>query len=575
MTAMFLRLFAALNASMMLSQTLKTLTLLSLAVTLSNSRAQLVVAPDAGALRQQIEKQTEIKLPPAVRAQPVKPPPEIKPREGVSIKVKAFRFAGNTLLGEQQLASAVAQFKDQELGFDGLQRATDAVAAAYQRAGWLARVYLPEQDVSEGVITLQVIEARFGGVRVEGAAPKRVLQSYIDGFFRAAQPVDEPLNANALDRALLLVDDLPGVSVAGTLTPGQTDGNTELVLQSTDEPLFYGDAGLDNHGSRSTGSERLTANLNINSPGQRGELININGLHTEGSDYARLAFTVPDGYNGLRLGINTSAMTYKVIVGPAAGTDAQITGRSDSIGVDLNYPVVRSRTQNIYLSIGAEKKSFQTRDTQLRSDYQSNALKFGLSGNRFDDFGGGGANSASMQWLGGRLSNMTAHSLIDSIGRSYSKLNYSLSRQQALADGHSLLLSLQGQQANQVLDSSEGFYIGGPQSVRAYPSSELGGEHGELISAEWRWRLDNAWLLTAFVDQGRAVSLPPTPSDQRAEYFLHGYGLSVAWQGGPGINAKLTWSRRDGSNPKPTLAGTDSDGTRELNRLWLTVSVSI
>ena len=113
----------------------------------------------------------------------------------MSIKVKAFRFAGNTLLGEQQLASAVAQFKDQELGFDGLQRATDAVAAAYQRAGWLARVYLPEQDVSEGVITLQVIEARFGGVRVEGAAPKRVLQSDIDGFFRAAQRVDEPLNA--------------------------------------------------------------------------------------------------------------------------------------------------------------------------------------------------------------------------------------------------------------------------------------------------------------------------------------------------------------------------------------------
>ena len=222
-----------------------------------------------------------------------------------------------------------------------------------------------------------------------------------------------------------------------------------------------------------------------------------------------------------------------------------------------------------------ENKAFQTRDTQLRSDYESNTLRVGLSGNRFDDFGGGGANSASLQWLDGRLSSMNAHSLIDSIARNYSKLNYSLSRQQALVGSHSLLLSLQGQQANQVLDSSEGFYIGGPQSVRAYPSSELGGEQGELISAEWRWRLDNAWLLTGFVDHGRAVSLPPTPSDQRAEYFLHGYGLCVAWQGGSGINAKLTWSRRDGSNPKPTLAGTDSDGTRELNRLWLTLSVSI
>jgi len=87
-------------------------------------------APDAGALRQQIEQQKEIRLPPAVRAQPVQPPPEIQPRGGLSVKVKAFRFAGNTLLSAEQLEPSVAEFKDRELGFDGLQRATDAVAAA-------------------------------------------------------------------------------------------------------------------------------------------------------------------------------------------------------------------------------------------------------------------------------------------------------------------------------------------------------------------------------------------------------------------------------------------------------------
>lgn len=562
------------TSAMTLSATYKTL-LLALAMVHLSIGAQSIVAPDAGALRQQIERQAETKLPPAVRAQPLKPPPEINPREGLSVTVKGFRFAGNTLLSDQQLGLSMAQFTGQALGFDGLQRAADAVALAYQREGWLARVYLPEQDVSEGVITLQVIEARFGGVRVEGEPPKRVRQQEIDAFFKAAQRIDQPFNSNALDRALLLVDDLPGVSVSATLTPGQTDGQTELVLQSTDEPLFFGDISLDNHGARSTGSERLTANLNINSPGQRGELVSINGLHTEGSDYARLALTIPDGYDGLRLGMNASTMAYKVIVGPAAGTAAQITGRSDSVGLDLNYPVIRSRTQNLYLSVGADIKAFQTRDTQVRSDYETNALRVGLSGNHFDDFGGGGANSASLQWLAGRLSSMTAHSLIDAINRSYSKLNYSLSRQQALVGSHSLLLSLQGQQANQVLDSSEGFYIGGPQSVRAYPSSEVGGEQGELMSAEWRWRLDNAWLLTGFVDQGRVVSLPPTASEQRAEYSLRGYGLSLAWQGGAGVNAKLTWSRRDGSNPKPTLAGTDSDGTRTLDRMWLSVSVAI
>ena len=87
----------------------------------------------------------------------------------------------------------------------------------------------------------------------------------------------------------------------------------QLVLQTTDEPFIYGDIGLDNTGARSTGSNRLTANMNINSPSGRGELVSLNALHTQGSNYGRAALTVPDGYNGLRLGMSASSMRYKVI----------------------------------------------------------------------------------------------------------------------------------------------------------------------------------------------------------------------------------------------------------------------
>jgi hypothetical protein len=51
---------------------------------------------------------------------------------------------------------------------------------------------------------------------------------------------------------------------------------------------------------------------------------------------------------------------------------------------------------------------------------------------------------------------------------------------------------------------------------------------------------------------------------------LRGYGLSAAWQGPLGLNAKLTWSQREGSNPKPTATGTDGDGTLQINRIWFT-----
>lgn len=536
--------------------------------------------PDAGSIRQQIEQPRATPLPKAAPQPKMTSPTELSPPAGVTVNVKSFRFAGNTLLSDAQLSTAVAAFAGRDLGFEGLQRAADTVSTAYRESGWIARAFLPEQDISAGLITLQVVEAQFGGLRQEGTTSQRLKAAELEAWFSARQATGQPLNANALDRALLLADDLPGISVAGTLAPGQVDGEIALVLQTTDEPFIYGDIGLDNTGALSTGSNRLTANLNMNSPLGRGDLVSLNLLHTQGSEYGRVAFTAPYGYNGLRVGVSASSMSYKVIAGSQSITSMQIRGRSHSLGLDWNYPLMRTRLHNLSVSGGLENKGFQSdnrnssaEEPKSYSDYETNSLRLGLSGNRFDDLAGGGVNSGSVQLLWGRLSAMQAHSQIDGIDRRYTKLNYNLSRQQTLTDAHSLLLSLQGQHATQTLDSSEKFYIGGAGTVRAYPTSELGGERGQILSAEWRWRLDSAWVISTFADHGSVVSLPLTSSEQRITLNLQGYGLSASWQAPMGISTKLTWSRRSGQNPKPTQTGTDSDGTLKLNRLWFTASV--
>lgn len=544
------------------------------------SRAWAQALPDAGSIRQQIEQSRVFPLPPAAPPQRVAPPPEIKPPAGMTVRVKAFRLEGNTLLSSEQLRATLNTFVGRDLGFEGLQSAADAVTAAYREAGWIVRTYLPEQDISEGTITLHVLEARFGGVRFEGAPSARLMRSEVLAFVQRQQATGAPLAANALDRALLLLDDLPGVSVAGTLMSGGAEGDIALAVQTTDEPFVYGDIGLDNTGAHSTGSQRLTANLNINSPGGRGELLSLNTLHTRGSDYARLAFTVPGGHNGLRWGVSASNMQYKLVEGSESILALQIQGRSSSLGLDWNFPLVRSRLQNLYFSGGIEKKVFSSTnrnsspaDPKSASDYETDSVRLALSANRFDEWGGGGANSASLQMLWGHLTAMQAHSQIDTLERAYHKQSYSFSRQQTIMANHSLLLSLQGQQAEQVLDSSEKFFIGGASSVRAYPVSELGGERGQTVLAEWRWRLPPDWVFSAFVDHGRVVSLPTTPSDPTSRLVLRGHGLSANWQGPNGLNARLTWSRRDGTHPKPTASGTDSDGTLTRNRWWLTASL--
>jgi hemolysin activation/secretion protein len=278
----------------------------------------------------------------------------------------------------------------------------------------------------------------------------------------------------------------------------------------------------------------------------------------------------------LRFGINGSAMDYKVIDGPSSLLSLNIQGSSGSVGLDWSFPVVRQRMRNLYFSGGLDNKRFyndsinKTNDTNSHANYDTNSLRMGFSGNVFDELGGGGANSASLQLVQGQLGRVKAHTQIDALDRDYIKLNYSLSRQQSLTADHSLLLNLQGQHAKQLLDSSEKFYIGGASTVRAYPSSELGGERGQLLTGEWRWRLNAAWVLSGFIDQAWVEAQPSSAADASTPSSLRGYGLSAAWQGPKGLNAKLTWSKREGENPKPTATGTDGDGTLQINRIWFT-----
>ncbi len=534
-------------------------------------------AIDAGALRQQIEQTREQPLPPVSPAPAtVAPPAEMKVAAGITVTVNAFQFAGNTLLTEAQLAPSVADFLNRPLSFNDLQRAADAVAATYRQAGWIVRVYLPEQDVSAGSITLQIMEARFGGLRFNSEAASsgasRIDQALIEKYIHARQRIGEPLAAPELDRAILLANDLPGVSVSGTLVPGESEGETALLLKPKDTALINGDLGLDNTGARATGRTRFTTNFYLNNFIGHGEQLSANLIHSSGSDYLRAAFVTPVGYDGLRLIFSASDLSYRVVEGTGSSDLGRIRGSSSSFGAGFSYPMLRAYQTNLYVSGGIENKSYDNRDIEVHSDYQTNTVHFALTGNRFDTWGGGGANNASVQVLWGQLANMNVHPLDASIKRNYHKIKYNFSRLQNLTAEQSLFVSLSGQYANQVLDSSENFYLGGINTVRAYPVAEFGGEQATLLTTEWQWNFAPNFLFTTFVDWGQVVALSSNPGERDTTLRAHGHGLSLSWQAPHGFYTKLTWSHRSGNNPRPTFSGSDSDGTLIKNRVWLSVN---
>lgn len=518
--------------------------------------------PDAGALQQQIERERQQQLPRRIAPDKPAAPAAMKPSAGIAVTVREFRFAGNTLMTADQLAAVVTDFLNRPLDFAQLQAAAAAVADAYRAAGWVVNAYLPQQDIKDGIVTIQIIEAVFGKLKIEGTLSQRVAPGQIEAIVATQQAGGVSLNADALDRALLLADDLPGVTVAGSLAAGNNAGETDLILKIADEPSLIGEAALDNTGARSTGENRLTANLNLPSPLGLGDLLTTNLIHAQGNDYLRLGYTLPVGNDGWRIGANTSHLNYTLIAPEFRALNGK--GTSDSTGLEASYPILRTRLANLYLNLNHDRKRFDNQSSGVTTTrYGIDSTSLALNGNLFDNWGGGGANSANLTWTGGSRDNR-----IGTTNQHFSKLRYSLGRQQVITNDLSFFAQLSGQESSDELDSSEQFYLGGAGGVRAYPSSEGGGDSGLLGNLELRWKLPEGFTLTGFYDHGHIRN-----NDAAMSHGLKGYGLSLGWQTPAGVNLKATWARRIGQNPNPTAAGKDQDGSLDKNRLWLSASL--
>ena len=74
-----------------------------------------------------------------------------------------FNIKGNTLLKPVETDAALKPFIGEERSYVDIKRATEALMECYRSRGYnVVWVDAPEQDLSAGVVTLNVIEAHIG-----------------------------------------------------------------------------------------------------------------------------------------------------------------------------------------------------------------------------------------------------------------------------------------------------------------------------------------------------------------------------------------------------------------------------
>jgi hemolysin activation/secretion protein len=487
----------------------------------------------------------------------IEQPTQSEPRSDVPFRVEHIEITGNTLIPTPELRPLVASAEGHKLWLADLGRVAEQITLYYRSHGFLlSRAYIPAQTLSGGAVRIAVLEAHYGQVSLTNHS--RVSDDLLKSILAALQPGAAVTEAG-LERALLLASDVPGAVVGSTLAPGATPGSSDLDVSAAPGTPITGTAGLDDAGNRYTGRARANAEIDFNNPFHRGDTFSVSAM-TSGSDlnYGKLGYQTFVGGDGTQVGASVSALHYRLGDGLA---DLDAHGTAQVENATVTQPFIRSTGGNLYGQLAFDGKQLHDDidSTGIETNRHTDSLTATLSGDRRDSQGiSNMAAGATIGTLG--FDNENAELADAATARTrggYAKFTLSLARLQSLSEQNSLYFAANGQWADKNLDSSEQFFLGGPNSVRAYDVGVLGGAMGGLASAELRHHLAFAapgiWQAVAFLDTG-TVKIEKTPfaaGPNSAD--LSGAGAGLMWTEPSGWSANLDIATPIGG--EPALAG--------------------
>ncbi|HEY6643208.1 ShlB/FhaC/HecB family hemolysin secretion/activation protein [Povalibacter sp.] len=503
-----------------------------------NSAAFAAEVPSAGSVLQQI---------PLGRV-PDKAVPELRIESGekpvsaavdaVRIKVQSLRLIDAHAFAEADLIAVTGFMPGDELSLAQLRVFTVTITDYYRSRGYfLAHAHLPAQDVVDGAVTIAIVEGQYGKVvlRNQSNLADGVAKRLIAGI-----DTGDAITIAPLERRLLQLADVPGVSVKSTLVPGASVGASDLIIDVTNDRRVSGAIDVDNSGGRYTGAYRTGATVNFNSVLGLGDVATLRALTSwEGLNYGRAAYQLQAGRADV--GVAYTALRYEL---GREFESLKAHGTAEIVSLYARYPLIRSRSNNLYAQLGLDSKVFQDKldlTPPTVTDKKARVAMTSLIGDYRDDLGGGGSSTYSLTWTSGSLDLQSpAAAQVDALSAHsnghYDKLGWSVTRLQRLTETLSLYGSLTGQLASQNLDISEKVGLGGAGAVRAYPEGEAYVDQGYVVSVEVRLALPQLfagmsgdWQLVGFADSGSGRANKDPWSAGRNRRTLSGGGLGLNW----------------------------------------------
>lgn len=468
---------------------------------------------------------------------------------GPTFFVREIKVTGNTLIPSEDLAPLldVGEGDDMTLGILTLH--ANEVTAAYAAQGYfLARAFIPAQEIKNGVVTLQIVEGKLGGIEVNGN--KKIASEQIIG--RTISLRDEKiLNESALESVLLELNNLMGIQVKSILRPGELPGTTDMVLQITETRPYTASVDVDNFGSRFTGKVRMGASASIANLFKLGDQFSFRVVQSEtGQDFFNPSFLFPITNRGTTLKLSFTHSEHDLGQNLAAN---RAGGSSQIFALEALHPLHRSRTAHLFVKGGMEARNYTNESLgQNTSDDRLFDIYLGAGGNLSDRYQGrtffdakaqfGFAESNNEEGLNSRTNgqgNVTVFSSSLTRYQNASILNNKIPNFINKIPGF-FILKASGQFATARVLSPDQTSVGGSGSVRGFPLSEFSGDHGYTFSMEynmpWPWKfsigpgwptMDKAVTLVGFIDHGKVFVEDTEPGEDHQAITGAGFGFKI------------------------------------------------
>ena len=470
--------------------------------------------------------------------------------------ISRIQLTGNQAISSADLKKRLASFIGKPITQERLENIRVTVFDAYSNKGYLSRVELPAQDLSQGVVQLRVIEVGLGKVTVKAPEDLRFSTARAQRFIETPLTGIKPLSVELLDESAKVLDSLAGISAEAKIIPGGVGEEVDLnlVMENTD----FSEVSLqtDNLGAKSTGRHRYTADVQLNSAMSLGEKTVFSLVKSEGLQSLSVDLEVPVGVHGAKGVVGAERSTYDVDINSGLAVD----GLSPKYWLRYRFPTGQLREMPFNAEMGFEhaKTEDDLMPTGTPLNNKTNKKLYANGSVSWINDAASAAANISLKLTAGDLDLSAISTVLDAdqagakTDGKYVKVNLDISGQKKLTPTDSMTFTSSCQVANKNLDSADEIELSGPTGVRAYDVGAVSVDMGCFAQNEFVRQLSQEISGFVFADIGYGQSHKNTyanwqTASEKNAFGIAGIGLGARMAPNDNVNLSFTYARRVGS----------------------------